>query len=347
MKNLFLFFIVLPMCVLHAQPLSGNYTVGGASPDFITLQHAANELKMRGVSGPTTFNIRPGIYIENGGLNSVMILDSVIAGISLANRITFQPDEAAGGNVENVLLQIDQTTQTSTAVVSIKVDHVTIRNLTLEDVDSAEAGANFLLHIDQYGGPNPITEDIVIEGCRFIGNSNPGGGATYGTDYGIYGSPNVTNIVIWQNTFQRLMNSVNIGGAAGSSGSVVVEDNQILNAHNWGDAGGTWIKVSARTTIVRRNYLDNAGGMGSIYGIVVQADSGLIERNIIKNGGGQNGQVPTFRAIIVDNRVFSSNALSMLVVNNMISGSASVGGWGSPQRIPKTFSCCFASNTGC
>ncbi len=331
-KYLFLLLFMVPVWVLNAQPMNGNYTVGGSSPDFLTLQDAADAIESNGVSGPVFMNIRPGIYMRDGGLSSVMILDGNngnIAGTSSVNRITFQPDEAAGGNVNNVLLQIDQMTQTQTAVVSIKVDHVTIRNLTFEDVDMMEAGANFLLSIDGFS-VNPIAEDFVIEGCRFIGNSNPGGGATYGTDYGIYGSPNVANIVIRQNTFQRLMRSVEIGGAAGSSGSVIVEDNQFLNAHNHYDTQGTWIKVSAHTTIVRKNYLDNASGIGSIYGIVVEADSGLIERNTIKNGGGPNGQVPTFRAIIVDNRVFSSNALSMLVVNNMISGSASVGGWGQP-----------------
>lgn len=328
MKNLLILLLVMPVLILNAQVLNGNYTVGGSSPDFLTLQDAADAIELNGVSGPVFINLRPGIYMRDGGLSSVMIFEGNVAGVSSVNRITFQPDEAAGGNVNNVLLQIDQTTQTSTALVSIKTDHVTLRNLTFEDVDVIEAGANFLLSIDQ--SSNPIAEDIIIEGCRFIGNSNPGGGSTYGTDYGIYGSTNVANIVIRQNIFQRLMNSVDIGGVVGSSGSVIVDNNQFLDAHNWGDAGGTWIKVSAYTTIVRRNYLDNSGGVGSIYGIVVEADSGLIERNTIKNGGGSNGQVPTFRAIVVGKRLFSSNALSMLIVNNMISGSASVGGWGLP-----------------
>ena len=180
MKSLFLLFFVLPLLALHAQPLNGNYTVGGSSPDFLTPQDAADALKSNGVSGPVFMNIRPGIYMRDGGLSSVMILDGNngnIAGTSSVNRITFQPDEAAGGNVNNVLLQIDQTTQTQTALVSIKTDHVTLRNLTLEDIDLMEAGANFLLSIDQ--SSNPIAEDIIIEGCRFIGNSNPGCGPTY------------------------------------------------------------------------------------------------------------------------------------------------------------------------
>src|SRR3972149_9573542 len=97
---LFLFLALMIASPLLSQPLSGEFTVGGSAPNFTTLQDAADALKSRGVSGPVTFNIRPGIYMRDGGLSSVMVLDSIIAGISPINRMTFQPDEAAGGNVE-------------------------------------------------------------------------------------------------------------------------------------------------------------------------------------------------------------------------------------------------------
>ena len=111
--------------VLTAQPMSGNYTIGGSSPDFITPQSAANALKARGVSGPVTFNIRPGIYSESGGASRVMLLDSIIAGLNSSNRITFQPDPATGGNVDNVIIQVDQSTQNGVAAVEAKIDYLT------------------------------------------------------------------------------------------------------------------------------------------------------------------------------------------------------------------------------
>jgi len=329
-KFLFLLFFLVPFWVLDAQPLNGNYTVGGSSPDFLTLQNAADALNARGVSGPVFFNIRPGIYSGNGENNMVLLLDSMVTGLSTDNRVTFEPDENAGGNVENVILQIDRATQTSDkTLMQIRNDHITIRNLTLKDVDSAGFGAEFLIRIDYYYSINPITEDIVIEGCKFVGNSNVGGVAASRTDYGIIGSANVSNIAIRQNTFIRLMRSVEIGGPGGSNGRVIVEDNHFLNAQYY-DGRGTCILVRAHNAIVSSNYLDNADGVGSLYGIVVNADSGLIEKNIIKNGGGANGQVPTFRAIVVDERFTGSNALSMLIKNNMITQSYSVGGWGWP-----------------
>jgi len=65
-------------------------------------------------------------------------------------------------------------------------------------------GADFLISIAA-SVVNLTTEDIVIEGCRFIGNPHPTGGPGYGTEYGVYGSTQVSNIVIRQNTFQRLL----------------------------------------------------------------------------------------------------------------------------------------------
>jgi hypothetical protein len=327
------------MWLLDAQPLNGNYTVGGASPDFLTLQDAANALKLQGVSNPVYINIRPGIYMENNGVSSVMILDSIIAGISPVNRITFQPDESAGGNVENVILQIDQTTQTTTPLVSLQIDYTTIRNLTFQDVDSAEAGADYLLTITNTFPSNPTNEGIVVEGCRFIGNSHPTGGMVFGTDYGIHGTFAVSDIVIRQNSFQRLMRSIDIGntGSSGSgrssAGNVIVEDNEIFKAHFGvtvqGSQKGHGISVQALNAIVRRNYLNNAGGRGSNTGILVLADSGLVERNTILNGGGTigsgGGQNPYYNAIDIRGPSYRERqAKYMMVVNNMISGCTSL-----------------------
>ena len=91
------FFLMLTT-IASAQPMSGNYTVGGSSPDFATLQDVANALKARGVSGPVSINIRPGTYVRQGAPGVVIKLDTVVAGVSPTNRITFQPDVAAGGN---------------------------------------------------------------------------------------------------------------------------------------------------------------------------------------------------------------------------------------------------------
>ena len=80
--------VVLLGSLSASQPLSGSYTVGGTSPDFATLQDAANALKLWGVSGPVAINIRPGIYMREGRAGVVMRLDTVVVGASPTNRIS-------------------------------------------------------------------------------------------------------------------------------------------------------------------------------------------------------------------------------------------------------------------
>lgn len=68
-----------------AQPLNGNYTIGGNNPNFTTINAAVQQLDSVGVSGPVTFWIRNGTYPE------VLFIDSVI-GASATNTITFRSE---------------------------------------------------------------------------------------------------------------------------------------------------------------------------------------------------------------------------------------------------------------
>ena len=65
---------VIIFCGLsYSQPMSGNYTVGGNSPDFVTLQDAADAAMSNGVAGPVDFNIRPGTYYERWRCNHIVV----------------------------------------------------------------------------------------------------------------------------------------------------------------------------------------------------------------------------------------------------------------------------------
>jgi len=71
--------------------LSGIFTVGGTSPDFATIQDAAFAL-IGGVSGPVTFNIRPGTY--NGPIEI-----GYIPNANAVNRIIFQSENGDSSSV--------------------------------------------------------------------------------------------------------------------------------------------------------------------------------------------------------------------------------------------------------
>ncbi len=49
--------------------LNGTYTIGGSSPDYLSIGDAVTDLNNYGVCGPVTFNIRNGFYDEQFSIN--------------------------------------------------------------------------------------------------------------------------------------------------------------------------------------------------------------------------------------------------------------------------------------
>ncbi len=64
---------------------AGTYTVGGASPDYPSLEAVQGQLVYCGISGPVVFNIRTGTYYSS-------ITLPYIQGSSFANTITFKSE---------------------------------------------------------------------------------------------------------------------------------------------------------------------------------------------------------------------------------------------------------------
>lgn len=211
MKRLFVIILIAELSTgVFSQPLNGSYTIGGNNPDFVTLQQAANALKQRGISGPVNFNIRPGIYMKDNGASSVMILDSIVAGSSPTHRITFQPDQASGGNVNNVILQCDfNTPSNETQIIKVETDYTTFRNLTFKDADSLDTPARWLIRVLGVSFWNTTVEGLIVEGCRFVGTPYYTQGQQFGSDYGIY-SDYLGTGTVRNNHFTNLMRAVGL-----------------------------------------------------------------------------------------------------------------------------------------
>jgi hypothetical protein len=324
MKNLIAFaFIAVLSTGVFAQPLSGSYTIGGSNPDFATLQLAADALNANGVSGPVFFNIRPGVYTRNGGNNRVLDLDSSVTGLNNNNRITFQPDDAAGGNVDNVILQMNRTDvlTADAELVVVRLDYISFLNLTFTHIDSLDVlNDNYLVRFLNSSFFNPTIDEIVFQGCKFIGRDYFSQTGIYqATVYGIGSGPNTGNTTIKQNTFIRLRNAVSIWHLSQiAQGIIVIEENSFLEGYNdfsgLGNALGAGIQLNCTTAVVQRNILDftnshNTGYLGiSIY----LSKTATIEKNLVK------GSVAT--GIYV--RDFTNAADSVLIANNMIVAGA-------------------------
>jgi len=301
-----------------AQPMSGSYTVGGIAPDFATPQDAASALFQRGVSGPVFINIRPGLYMRNGGNSTVLRLDTLIAGHSSTNRITFQSDASSGGNVDNVILRFNRTDPLTADrdLVLVQLDFVTLRNLTLDDIDSSHTSDNHLIRLAPLDSRNPVIDGFVLEGCKLIGTPHQAtAGLPLGTDVGIGSQGTVSDLIVRGNIFVRLMRAISFLNVL-SQTVFIVEDNRFLegysSASGSGNRIGAGIEISCTQAIVRRNIIDFTntfnGGFRGIY--VERARTAFIERNAVW-GRSEIG---------VEIYDFTNTADSILIANNMITG---------------------------
>jgi|GEM_PF-1081136 hypothetical protein len=116
--------LVLATVAAVAQPLSGTYTVGGAAPNYPTLNAAVADLNSRGVSGPVRFNIRDGAYTEQVWIGNY-------PGASNANRVTIQSES---GIAQNVVISFTGTGTADNYVITLGGSYVTVKNLTLRNL---------------------------------------------------------------------------------------------------------------------------------------------------------------------------------------------------------------------
>jgi hypothetical protein len=83
-------------------PMSGTYVVGvgQTSPNFPTLTNAFSDLLIRGVNGPVTLLVKPGIYGTDAGLeiDSTLTLN-YIPGSSSTNKVTIKKKSDEVGDV--------------------------------------------------------------------------------------------------------------------------------------------------------------------------------------------------------------------------------------------------------
>src|SRR5690554_996211 len=100
--------------------LSGQYTIGGASPDFSNFTEAVDALHKGGVAGWVHFNVRDGIYQEQITINE-------ISGVSLNDSVVFQSESRDKSLVSLTYYG------TSSLPYTLKLDgssHITFRDIT-------------------------------------------------------------------------------------------------------------------------------------------------------------------------------------------------------------------------
>ncbi len=154
-------------------PLSGAYTLG-ATGTYLTFTAAVNDLLLRGVSGPVTFNVQTAQYNEH-----IVIYN--IPGASASNTVTFQ---AATGNAANVTLYYFSADAPNNYVVYLQnADFIRFHKMTLRSNNTVSASYGIVFYL--YGNVDNLTLDT----CTVSGTPTASSSANYSI---VYGSSAVT-----------------------------------------------------------------------------------------------------------------------------------------------------------
>ncbi|NOY36455.1 MAG: hypothetical protein GXO83_02670, partial [Chlorobi bacterium] len=137
-------------------PLSGEYTLGTGG-HFTSFAQAVDSLHLCGVKDSVVFKIQPGIYTEQ-----FTIADSNITRIPDTSAIVFQ---SLTGDSTDVILQYQADASNNFIINLDSADYVSIKNMTLQALDSA-----FSVVIKLRSSSHNIIADNILKGA---GNTSP------------------------------------------------------------------------------------------------------------------------------------------------------------------------------
>lgn len=146
MKKIYSFLFCFFTIQFATAQLNGVYTIGGVSPDYVDIGTAVGDLYTFGISGPVTFNIRPGYYgTYNIGFGNFYNSDT----------ITFQSES---GNPDDVLFPFGFINNSR---------NLQFRNLSWNPVQPS--GGSYLYKGMEISG----SFNIIFDNCKIIGLNNP------------------------------------------------------------------------------------------------------------------------------------------------------------------------------
>ena len=241
--------------------LSGNYTIGGANPDYQTIQFAIGALYQYGVCGPVTFNIRDGVY------NEIPSFSGEFNGSSSPNIVTFKSESNDRTKVQLLGLTLKNARFLNFSDLTYKrvatsgkylidftgnCSDITISNSEIKDtVSNTESAA---IKFSDIPTNNPVFDNITIANNSFSGSG-------YSAIY-VLPSKAPLGLQIISNTFKDYARTIYIDGG--------------------------YSKVSIGTLLIRGNYISSDRITNWTAGITLTIpDNFIIEKNTIY--GNQNG----------------------------------------------------------
>ncbi|MBT7144865.1 MAG: hypothetical protein HN894_16195, partial [Bacteroidetes bacterium] len=186
--------------------LNGNYIIGGASADFLTLNEAVSYLMNYGVCGPVIFNIEDGTYTEQVSIGE-------IPGVSATDTIIFQASASA-----NPIITFSPTASDNYIVQFNNTEFITYKDLTFT--------ANGTIYGRVFDFANE-SHNINIDGNTINGLVTTNTGDESAIIFSYDGTSN-NNIIIQDNEIFNGSISISFYGKDASN---LETNNQIINNH--------------------------------------------------------------------------------------------------------------------
>lgn len=289
--------------VFVCNPMSGVYTIGGASPDFPDMSSAVAQLVNCGVSGPVVFNVAAGSIFNE----KVVITD--IPGSSLANTVTFNGN---GALIEYFASQGDQE------VVYFKgVSHITFDNFI---VKTSNPEYYWGLRLG-YGAGHNIISNCVFDGTNITDPANykvailsTANDVTLRTGIHAETHHNIIedNTILGQivNDYSTLSYGIFIRGTSAGMGSPsnIIRRNIINNYRS----GGILVSYCEGNQVIAQNEIRNINNYyGPGIGVYDAGPGFLVERNLFTSNNASS-------YLIIFSRSSGTNADPQVIRNNVI-----------------------------
>jgi len=245
-----------------AQPMSGNYSLGGVNPDFPTFAAALQRLDSFGVTGPVT------IWVRNGTYGETLLIDSV-NGASAVNTITFRSESSDSTSV--IINGTTTSTNTNTLWMN-RVAYMRFHQLTFRQLPSVHNNAVVFV-----GRGHNLT----FSNCVLWGHVSS---TSSGTEYVVQGGCD-SNLVV-ENCIVR---GANEGITASGSSFSLLQKPIFRNNHIFGISTNCIYVVGGAFAEISNNLIE-AGGGSSTAGILLSGHSRarIVGNRIAVLSGAQN-----------------------------------------------------------
>ena len=270
--------------VIAFLPLSGNYNIGGTTPDFASLSQAIASATSAGIVGAVTFTVNTGTYVDQ------VLMETAIPGLDSVKTITIQ------GIHQDSSIILHNNSFVQRPVFRIGVSNVTIKDLTIKSDNSTNAWG---VHISKTGLKN-----IVVKNCNIhLAHPNAvnatsdffAGVVMCGSSTSLYYSPEfiLNNIMIDSNTITNGYVGVyhysyyySYYSTAIPSKNVFIRNNKVNNQYYYGINVTFADGLNITSNTINMNPINASSyGIYLYYNNATQDRRNIINNNKIKNSG--------------------------------------------------------------